>query len=92
MVKSPKSAGTQGLMQRPSRLGWIPRIYWEIFTKVQAAVPVSQLFFFAEGCRVAAGDHLGIAVRLGPVDFTDSLQISGTGLLYIFKRPAASFD
>ena len=38
-------AGMQGSIRSPSNVGLIPRIAWLILRKVQAAVPVSQLFF-----------------------------------------------
>ena len=40
-----QSAGMQGSIRSPSNVGLIPRIAWLILRKVQAAVPVSQLFF-----------------------------------------------
>ncbi len=43
--KSPKPSGMHGSIPRPSYSGCTPRIACEIFTKVHAAVPVSQLFF-----------------------------------------------
>lgn len=44
-IISAQSEGMQGLIRRPFQSGQMPRMYWEILTKVHAAVPVSQLFF-----------------------------------------------
>ena len=34
-----------GVDLQPASVGWMPRMYWLTSTNVQAAVPVSQLFF-----------------------------------------------
>ncbi len=40
-------------MVSPSGVGFTPRMYWLMFTKVHAAVPVSQLFRAAPSWKEA---------------------------------------
>ena len=45
IVKSPKFFGIHGFTLNPFKVGSTPKMNWDTFKKVQAAVPVSQLFF-----------------------------------------------
>ena len=49
------------------------------------------LCFSVEG-SILPGNHLGVNIGLCPVDFTDFLGVSGTGLFINFKGAAASAD
>ena len=44
-MKPLQPEGTQGSISSPASVGLTPRMAWEIYRKVQAAVPVSQEFF-----------------------------------------------
>lgn len=65
-------------------------MYWEIFTKVHAAVPVSQLFFVRRGILHPYRLHLGVYIRLGTMDLADILNVCGTGLTVDFKGSVTS--
>ena len=70
----------QGSIRRPSSSGLIPKMLWLMLRKLQAAVPVSQLFFanedffrFLERARIA-GINVPIEAGIMPVLSAKSIQ------------------
>lgn len=93
MVKSPKSPGTQGVNAQPCEARLDPQnILGNIHEGPGSGSCEPAVFCFPVRGGIPAGDHLGIAVRLGSVDFADILQESRTGFPVYFKGSFPSAD